>query len=75
MSAWQNGAFLGVKIVTVFPRNASQGVQGLNSSYLLCDGDTDCHLALIDGNTITSRRARSRPRRWRRQAISREKIA
>ena len=55
MPAWQQ-AFLGIKIVTIFPENGKKALPGLFSSYLLCDGATGQHLALIDGNVITSRR-------------------
>lgn len=57
MPAWQsNGGVLGVKIVTVYPGNAARNLPGLHSTYLLCDGLTGKHLALIDGNQITVRR-------------------
>jgi ornithine cyclodeaminase len=55
MPAWQR-AFVGIKIVTIFPENGKKQLPGLFSSYLLCDGETGQHLALIDGNEITSRR-------------------
>lgn len=55
MPAWQR-AFVGIKIVTIFPENGRRQLPGLFSSYLLCDGATGQHLALIDGNEITSRR-------------------
>jgi ornithine cyclodeaminase len=55
MPAWQR-AFVGIKIVTIFPENGKKALPGLFSSYLLCDGDTGQHMALIDGNEITSRR-------------------
>jgi ornithine cyclodeaminase len=55
MPAWQR-AFVGIKIVTIFPENGRRALPGLFSSYLLCDGDTGQHVALIDGNEITSRR-------------------
>jgi ornithine cyclodeaminase len=55
MPAWQH-ALLGIKIVTIFPENGKRALPGLFSSYLLCDGATGRHLALIDGNEITSRR-------------------
>jgi ornithine cyclodeaminase len=54
MPAWQR-AFIGIKIVTIFPENGKKALPGLFSSYLLCDGDTGQHIALIDGNEITSR--------------------
>lgn len=55
MPAWQR-AFVGIKVVTIFPENGKRNLPGLFSSYLLCDGETGQHLALIDGNEITSRR-------------------
>ena len=56
MPAWQAGRYLGIKIVNVFPGNVAKNLPALSSSYLLCDGRTGRHLALIDGNEITSRR-------------------
>lgn len=55
MPAWQRSA-LGVKIVTVFPGNGARGLNAVSSTYLLCDGETGRHLAIIDGNEITGRR-------------------
>ncbi len=56
MPAWQGRAALGVKIVTVFPPNGALGLNAVSSTYLLCDGQTGRHLAIIDGNEITGRR-------------------
>jgi ornithine cyclodeaminase len=56
MPAWQGRAALGVKIVTVFPDNGARGLNAVASTYLLCDGTTGQHLAIIDGNEITGRR-------------------
>lgn len=57
MPAWQGeGGVIGVKIVTIFPANAARNLPGLHSTYMLCDGQTGRHLALIDGNQITVRR-------------------
>jgi ornithine cyclodeaminase/alanine dehydrogenase-like protein (mu-crystallin family) len=56
MPAWKQGAFVGVKIVTVFTGNGALGLNAVSSTYLLCDGATGRHLALFDGNEITSRR-------------------
>jgi ornithine cyclodeaminase len=56
MPAWQDSAALGVKIVTVFPGNGRLGLNSVSSTYLLCDGATGQHLAVIDGNEITGRR-------------------
>lgn len=55
MPAW-NREFLGVKLVDVFPRNAEQSLPALSSAYVLADGRTGQHLALIDGGELTRRR-------------------
>jgi ornithine cyclodeaminase/alanine dehydrogenase-like protein (mu-crystallin family) len=56
MPAWRPGGFLGVKVVSVFPGNGARGQPAVSSSYLLCDGVTGQHLALIDGGEVTGRR-------------------
>ena len=56
MPAWRTGGFLGVKVVSVFPGNGARGRPAVASSYLLCDGETGQHLALIDGGELTGRR-------------------
>lgn len=56
MPAWQGRIAFGVKIVTVFPGNGALGLNAVASTYLLCDGTTGRHLAIIDGNEITGRR-------------------
>ncbi len=56
MPAWQGGTALGVKIVTVYPDNGARGLNAVHSTYLLCDGATGRHLAVIDGYEITGRR-------------------
>ncbi len=56
MPAWQGHAALGVKIVSVFPGNGALGLNAVSSTYLLCDGATRRHLAVLDGNEITARR-------------------
>jgi ornithine cyclodeaminase/alanine dehydrogenase-like protein (mu-crystallin family) len=60
MPAWHDpqsaSSYLGIKIVTVFPGNTARGIPGLTSTYLLHDGRTGEQLALIDGNSITTRR-------------------
>ncbi|MES2978178.1 MAG: ornithine cyclodeaminase family protein [Pseudomonadota bacterium] len=56
MPAWQAGRYLGIKTVSIFPGNASQGLPALFSSYRLHDARTGEPLAEIDGNEITSRR-------------------
>ncbi|WP_414449978.1 ornithine cyclodeaminase family protein [Burkholderia sp. 22PA0099] len=56
MPAWQDGGYLGIKTVNVFPGNAALGLPGLHSTYVLYDGRTGAPLAQLDGNEITSRR-------------------
>ena len=56
MPCWRAGGLLGVKLVSVFPGNGVKGLPAVSSSYLLCDGETGRHLALIDGTEITGRR-------------------
>jgi len=55
MPAW-DGAGLGVKIVTVFPRNHERGIASVAALYVLMDGTTGHPLALIDGEALTLRR-------------------
>ncbi|MET7639362.1 ornithine cyclodeaminase family protein [Streptomyces sp. NPDC005438] len=55
MPAW-NREFLGVKLVDVFPGNAARNLPALSSAYVLADGRTGEHLALIDGGELTRRR-------------------
>lgn len=60
MPAWdnaeENNRYLGIKLVTVCPGNATRNLPGLTSTYILCNADTGEQLAFIDGNTITARR-------------------
>ncbi|MGY8667852.1 ornithine cyclodeaminase family protein [Bradyrhizobium sp. UFLA05-109] len=56
MPAWQRGKVLGVKLVTVFPGNASRGLGAVSSLYILLDGVTGQPCAMIDGETLTNRR-------------------
>lgn len=56
MPAWNKQGFLGIKTVTIYPENASKGLPGLHSTYMLHNAETGAPLALIDGNEITSRR-------------------
>jgi ornithine cyclodeaminase len=56
MPAWQHRKALGVKIVNVFPGNNARGLNSISATYLLCDGETGRHLAIIDGNELTTRR-------------------
>ena len=55
MPAW-DGTGLGVKIVTVFPRNRERGIASVGALYVLMDGTTGHPVALIDGEALTLRR-------------------
>ena len=63
MPAWTAGedAFLGCKIVTVFPHNAASGQPSVHGTYLLMSGRTGEPLAAMDGRTLTA---------WRTAAAS-----
>jgi ornithine cyclodeaminase len=56
MPAWRAGEDLGVKLVTVFPRNPERGVPSVSALYVLLDGATGHPRALIDGEALTLRR-------------------
>ena len=47
------GAFLGAKIVNVFPQNALLGLPAVLGAYLLQSGETGAPLALMDGTRLT----------------------
>ncbi len=63
MPAWteEGERFLGCKIITVFPDNATQGRPSVYGQYLLMSGETGEPLALIEGRTLTA---------WRTAAAS-----
>jgi len=56
MPAWQAGRHIGVKLVTVFPGNATRDLPAVMGAYLLLDGKTGSPLALIDGPVLTAKR-------------------
>jgi ornithine cyclodeaminase len=56
MPAWQAGGSMGVKIVTVFPDNATQGYPAVLGSYILMSAQTGVPVAVLDGTEITLRR-------------------
>jgi ornithine cyclodeaminase len=56
MPAWQEGRYLGVKHVTIFPGNSARGLPGLHSTYTLYDANDGRPLAMLDGDQITARR-------------------
>lgn len=56
MPAWQSGAFMGVKIATVFPGNSARGRAAVNAAYVLLSAATGEVLAMVDGGELTARR-------------------
>jgi ornithine cyclodeaminase/alanine dehydrogenase-like protein (mu-crystallin family) len=60
-SAGATGAYLGTKVVNVFPDNAKRGLPSIFGTYLLMSGETGETLAAIDGTRLTA---------WRTAAAS-----
>ena len=56
LPAWQPGAAIGVKLVTVFPANLARGQESVQALYVLFDGTTGAPTALIDGTELTFRK-------------------
>jgi ornithine cyclodeaminase len=58
MPAWSAGetGAIGVKLVTVLPRNRARGASTVNSLYVLFDRETGEPRAVIDGEALTLRR-------------------
>jgi alanine dehydrogenase len=56
MPAWQAGARIGVKLVTVFQGNAAHGQPAVHATYALFDAATGVPLAMLDGTELTRRR-------------------
>lgn len=56
MPAWQPERWLGVKTVSIFPQNTQYGLPGLHSVYILYSAQTGQPAAILDGDSITSRR-------------------
>jgi len=59
MPAWQIGAYMGVKMVTIYPENRE--LPSVMGQYVLMDAGTGEPLALLDGTVLT---------RWRTAATS-----
>jgi alanine dehydrogenase len=56
MPAWQEGRYMGIKIVTVFPSNAEKSLPSVMGAYALLSARTGEPLAMIDGRMLTLRR-------------------
>jgi alanine dehydrogenase len=55
------GAYMGIKLVTVFPDNGRRGLPAVQGTYLLASAETGVPLAVIDGPSLTA---------WRTAAAS-----
>ena len=56
MPAWEPAGYIGMKMVNVFPQNASAGLPAISGLYILCECEHGTPLACIDGSALTSRR-------------------
>ena len=56
MPAWRTGAYLGIKIVTIFPGNSARSLPAVSAAYILVNADTGAVQAMIDGGELTARR-------------------
>ena len=56
MPAWEEGRYLGVKLVTVFPGNTVRALPSIYGTYLLSSAVTGELLAVMDGGELTARR-------------------
>jgi ornithine cyclodeaminase len=61
MPAWETAGYIGMKMVNVFPQNASAGLPAISGLYILCEGLHGTPLACLDGSALTS---------WRTAAAS-----
>lgn len=56
MPAWTGSgeeAYVGTKLVTVYPENGARGLPAIYGSYVLCNGATGAPLAILDGTALT----------------------
>jgi ornithine cyclodeaminase len=56
MPAWRPGAYMGVKIVSVFPDNSKHAIPAVSGTYVLMSAETGVPVALMDGTELTLRR-------------------
>lgn len=56
MPAWRTGGKMGIKIVSVFPQNATQSLPTVNATYLLLDATTGVVEMILDATELTRRR-------------------
>ncbi len=56
MPAWQNDNAIGIKLVTFWPSNRSDGRPSHGATYLMLDARSGNILAILDGEELTARR-------------------
>lgn len=56
MPAWDDEAYIGIKIVAVMPGNSERNLPAVQATYMLLDRQTGTPLAILDGPEITARR-------------------
>ncbi|HQR12537.1 MAG TPA: ornithine cyclodeaminase family protein [Casimicrobiaceae bacterium] len=56
MPAWRTGRHVGVKLVTVFPGNASRNERAVAAVYVLFDAVRGKPVGMLDGEELTARR-------------------
>ncbi|MBT6037138.1 MAG: ornithine cyclodeaminase family protein [Kordiimonadaceae bacterium] len=56
MPSWQQGGMMGLKMTMVCPDNGKQGLDTIQSTYILSDATTGVPKAILDGDELTFRR-------------------
>ena len=56
MPAWRAGAYIGIKLVTIFPGNSRRNLPAVSAAYVVANADTGAVQAMIDGGELTARR-------------------
>ncbi|NQV98480.1 MAG: ornithine cyclodeaminase family protein [Rhodospirillales bacterium] len=56
MPAWDDSAYIGIKIATIMPENAARSLPAVQATYMLLDRLSGRPLAIMDGAEITARR-------------------
>jgi len=56
LPAWESGAAIGVKLVTIFPGNPAERRPSVQAVYVVFNGETGSPEAVIDGTALTYRK-------------------
>ena len=56
MPAWRVGAYIGIKLVTIFPGNSRRNLPAVSAAYIVANADSGAVQAMIDGGELTARR-------------------